>query len=228
MSAFTGAAKRLVVGVAVVPAAIAALAVSGTTTATADTFVRLPNGTAKSGGITIIKTGETARVAPSIAANGAGRSAWLSGKAKVLAPHIEKKEAGPNNGPRGEDAMPGSNGASTTGAAASLTVGYVVGCQVNLGNLDAGITGSIPSLANPEPGLGGALSLPLSPGKVQYVTIEKKQLEEPGDYFFNWDRAQLEIAGCAGHAQARSFVIVETTGDNHQKVSLFGKRFSVG
>ncbi|GED97109.1 MspA family porin [Gordonia crocea] len=228
MSTSTGAVKRLAALAAVLPAVVAAIAAGSTALAHADTFVRLPNGTAKSGGITIIKTGESARVAPSIAANGAGRSAWLSGKAKILAPHIDKQEAGPNNGPRGEDAMPGSNGASTTGAAASLTVGYVVGCQVNLGNLDAGITGSLESLANPLPMAGGTLSLPLSPGRVQYVLIEKKQLEEPGTYYFNWDRAQLEIGGCAGHAQARSFVIVETTGDNHQKVSLFGKRFSVG
>ncbi|MFT4201383.1 MspA family porin [Gordonia sp. (in: high G+C Gram-positive bacteria)] len=221
----SGASRRLAVGSAVAAAAVAATALTGTIPAQADTFVRLPNGTAKGGGMTIIKTDESARVAPSLASNGAGRSAWLSGKAKVLAPHIDKQEAGPNNGPRGEDAFPGSNGSATTGAAASLTVGYVVGCQVNLGNMSAGISGSF-SPSNPT--VNGSISLPLSPGKVYYVTLEKKQLEEPGTYYFNWRRAQLEIGGCAGFAMARSFVTVESTGDNHYKLNLYGKRFSVG
>ena len=51
-----------------------------------------------------VKTGERVRVTQSLAANGAGRTAWVSGKVKVLAPGIDTREAGPNNGPRGEDA----------------------------------------------------------------------------------------------------------------------------
>ncbi len=219
---------RTAVPTAMVAVALAALAAPS---AGADTLVHLANGKALGDGITIIKTRETAVISPSMAANGAGRTAWVSGKSKVLAPGIDKREAGPNNGPRGEDAMPGSNGTSTSGAAASYSVGYVVGCQVGVGQMALGFAGNAGLTGGNKLDLpSGKLlfNVPLTPGKVSYILLEKKQLEEPGTYYFNWRKAGLEVSGCAGYAQARSFVVVEATGDNHRKVSLYGQRFSLG
>ncbi|GAB08776.1 hypothetical protein GOARA_021_00130 [Gordonia araii NBRC 100433] len=186
----------------------AALALSAVPVAQADANFRLPNGKARGDGFTIVKTGERIRVSPSLAANGAGRTAWVSGNVRVNAPGIDTREAGPNNGPRGEEDMPGSNGTSTTGAAATLSVGYVVGCQVDIGALSAGIGGSIGGATILDT-LGGSFTLPLAPGRIIYAQIEKKQMEKPGTYFFNWRRSQMEVQGCGGYAQARSYITVE-------------------
>lgn len=227
MTTYTGASRRFAIAAALAPLAAVAVALSGAVpSAHADARFSLPNGKAKGDGITIIKTGERVRIAGSLAANGAGRSAWVTGKVKVLAPGIDTREAGPNNGPRGEDAMPGSNGTHTTGAAATLSVGYVVGCQVEIGQMKGGLAGAITSAG--FDGAGGEFSLGLSPGRIVYAQLERKQLEEPGNYFFEWRNAQIEIQGCGGYAQARSYVTVEATGEDHQKIILWGKPFTIG
>ncbi|WP_245548341.1 MspA family porin [Gordonia araii] len=187
----------------------------------------LPNGTQRGDGVTIVKTRERARVGPSMAANGAGRSVWVSGDVRVLAPGIDTRRAGPFNFPRGEDAMPGSNGTSSTGAAASLSIGYVVGCQVEIGAMQAGLGGSI-SVVTILDSFGGSFSLPLAPGRIIYAQIERKQLTKPGTYYFNWRNSQMDIQGCGGYAQARSRVTLEVTGSDHQKITLWGRPFSIG
>ncbi|GED97111.1 MspA family porin [Gordonia crocea] len=196
----------------------------------ADSFSRLPSGRAHGeDGLTIIRNKESVRVGPSLAANGAGRSAWVSGNVRVLAPNIDESDAGPNNGPLGEDDMPGSNGTSTTGAGATTTVVYVVGCQVNIGGLDLGGGGALGNLGPLAAlGLNGSLSLGLAPGQVKYALVDRKQMTKPGTYYFNWRNSQMDIQGCGGYAQARSLAVVETTGNNHQKILLWGKPFSIG
>ena len=221
---------------ALVGIAAAAAFLTAVPTAHADSFQRLPGGKAVGEGLTIYRSKESVRVGPSMAANSMGRSAWVSGNVRVVAPGIDTSDAGPNNGPRGEDAMPGSNGTSTTGAGGTTTVVYVVGCQVSIGQLDAGLrpglgglfdftgeTGGIPLL-----GVGGNLNLPLSPGEVKYALVDRKQMTKPGTYYFNWRNAQMDIQGCGGYAQARSLAVVETTGNNHQKIQLWGKPFTIG
>lgn len=219
---------------------IAVLAVAAATVlaiaapADARGFTRLPAGKAAGEGVTIIRSSESVRVGKSLAHNGLGRTAWVSGNVRVVAPGIEAREAGPNNGPRGESEMPGSNGASTTGAGATTTVLYVVGCQVSVGGLDAGINGSLGGLlaggSGPLSilGIGGTLSLPLAPGEIKYAMVDRKQLTKPGTYYFNWRDAQMDIQGCGGYAQARSLSVVETTGNNRQKLQLWGRPFSIG
>ncbi|MFT4201378.1 MspA family porin [Gordonia sp. (in: high G+C Gram-positive bacteria)] len=211
---------------AVVGVAAAALAMTAVPSADA---ARLPNGKARGDGFTIIRTGESYRVDHSMAANGAGRSVLVSGKATVLAPGIDTRESGPENDPLGEEEMPGSNGTSSTGAAATLSIGYVVGCQVDIGSLDLGLSAAITDIRSLGfGGAGGTISLPLAPGQIVYAQIDKKKLEKPGTYHFDWLRSQMEIQGCGGYAQARSHITVEKTGEDHEKVSLWGKPFTMG
>ncbi|MFT4201381.1 MspA family porin [Gordonia sp. (in: high G+C Gram-positive bacteria)] len=222
---FQAARRAAVVGVAAAAALLTVIPTAG-----ADTFRRLPAGKARGeDGLTIIRSAESARVGPSLAANGMGRSAWVSGHVRVLAPNIDETAAGPNNGPRGEDAMPGSNGTSTTGAGGTTTVVYVVGCQVDISGLSLGGGTGIGNLgAAPLLGLNGALSLGLAPGQVKYAIIDRKQMTKRGTYYFNWHNSQMDIQGCGGYAQARSLAVVETTGNNHQKIQLWGRPFSIG
>ena len=46
-------------------------------------------------------------------------------------------------------------------------------------------------------GAAGQFSIALAPGRIVYAQLEDKQLEEPGDYFFDWRNAQLEIRAAA-------------------------------
>ena len=226
MSTLTTVARRVASGTAVAVAAAAALAV--VPTANADTAFGLPNGRAKGDGFSIYKYGEKVRISSSMAANAAARNAWVSGKVKVAAPGIEERESGPNNGPLGEDDMPGSNGTSNAGAAATLSVAYVVGCQVDIGDLDVGMDFALLNGGFGFDAISGSVSLPLAPGRVLYVLVAKKQMEKPGTYHFGYNSSTMAISGCGGYAQARSYVTVETSGNNHQKVTLWGKPFSLG
>ncbi|MGV9482935.1 hypothetical protein, partial [Gordonia aichiensis] len=98
--------------------------------ANADTFVPLPDGQKNGPGVTVSRTGESAIVSPSLAANGAGRVVWVSGNARADVQVTPEGEVGPWNGPSNR---PGSNNSSTHGAS-QLSTGYIVGCQVSIGD----------------------------------------------------------------------------------------------
>lgn len=193
----------------------------------ADTFVRLPGGSAHGDGLDLTRSGESAQISPSLAGNGLGRTAWVSAHIVLKAAGLEDSPAGPNNGPVGEAGAPGTNGTSTDGAAATLSVGYIVGCQANIGSVSVGFTGSLNAVTGSPTGTG-TFSVPVTPGQVVFAQIDYKDIEKSGTYYFDYDRVQLQVQSCAGYAQARSFVTVETTGSNHRKVNLYGNPFSIG
>lgn len=218
--------RRGAIGALAVGAAASAVGVAAAP-AHADAFVRLPNGAATGAGLTLTRTGESAQISPSLAANGLGRTAWVSANITLNAPGLKASSAGPNNGPLGESGAPGTGGTSTDGAAATLSVGYIVGCQVNVGNLSVGLSGAVDGVKQTITGTG-SLSIPITPGQVAFAQIDYKDIEKPGKYFFDYSRVQLQLQNCAGYAQARSYVTVETTGSDHQKVNLYGQPFSIG
>jgi hypothetical protein len=39
---------------------------------------------------------------------------------------------------------------------------------------------------------------------------------------------RIQVQGCAGYAQARSYTVVEIIGDNYSKTTLYGMPFSIG
>lgn len=216
------AARAAIAGAAAISVGLAVAA-----PAHADAFVRLPGGVAHGDGLTLTRTSETAQISPSLAANGLGRTAWVSANVTLKAPGLKPSKAGPNNGPNGESgSFLGTNGTSTDGAAATLSVGYIVGCQVNIGSASVGLSGSVTSAGVPS--ASGTLSIPLSPGQVVFAQLDYKDIEKPGTYYFNYSRVGLSVQNCGGYAQARSFVTIETTGSDHQKVNLYGKPFSIG
>ncbi|MBT0568183.1 MspA family porin [Williamsia sp. CHRR-6] len=197
--------------------------------ANADTFIKLPNGAAKGDDLAITRTHEKVQISPSLAANGIGRNAWVSADITVYAPKLPTKKAGPNRGAAGETALPGTNSAETTGAAATVTVGYIIGCQIQVNNLVFGGTSGFNLTTTGVTITGGStLQVPLAPGQVNFVVLNTRNLEKAGTYYLSYDRAQLQVQNCAGYAQARSYSVIETTGDNHQKVTLYGKPFPIG
>jgi hypothetical protein len=191
--------------------------------ANADTFVPLPDGQKLGPGVTLSRTGEHAVVSPSLAANGAGRVVWVSGIARADVQVTPEGEVGPYNGPTNRS---GSNNSSTHGAS-QLNTGYIVGCQVSLGDdaIAAGLAGGVSTLGASA---GGAIGLHLGPGQVSFVQISAKDIVKPGVYSVEYEDAEIEIQGCAGYAQARSYSVVEIIGDHYSKTTLYGAPFSIG
>ncbi|MGW6427366.1 MspA family porin [Nocardia sp. NPDC055053] len=192
-------------------------------TAGADANVALPDGERAGPGVTVKRTGERALVSPSLAANGAGRVAWVSGTVTADVTATPEGEVGPNNGPANK---PGSNNSSTHGAS-QLNTGYIIGCQVAIGDdaIAAGLSGGIDLSGG---SLGGSVGLDLGPGEVKFVQIEKKDILKAGTYSVEYQDVEIEVQGCGGYAQARSYSVVEIIGDHYSKTTLYGAPFSIG
>ncbi|MEV6657296.1 MspA family porin [Nocardia fluminea] len=205
-------------GIAAVSYAIATAVPAG-----ADVFVPLPDGSKPGPGVTLTRTGEHALVSSSMAANGAGRAVWVSGRASADVAVTPEGEVGPTNGPAG---VPGSNNSSTHGAS-QLNTGYLVGCQVSIADdaIGAGLSGGI---STGGVSAGGSIGVNLGPGEVKFVQIDYKDIPEPGVYSVEYRDAEIEIQGCAGYAQARAYTVVEIIGDHYSKTTLYGAPFSIG
>ncbi|BCK58567.1 MspA family porin [Nocardia wallacei] len=205
-------------------AAAVAIGLFSTGAADADTFVPLPDGQ-KVGpnGVVITRNGEHATISPSLAANGAGRTVWVSGNAIADVPNAPETEVGPNNGPLN---APGTNNSSTHGTS-QVNTGYIVGCQVNIGSdaISAGISGGV---SMTDASIGGSIGLELGPGDVKFVQIDYKDITKPGRYSVEYQDAEIQIQNCAGYAQARSYTVVEVVGDHYSKTTLYGQPFSIG
>ncbi|WP_328388381.1 MspA family porin [Nocardia sp. NBC_00416] len=191
--------------------------------ADADAFVALPDGQKAGPGVTVTRNGEHAVVSPSMAANGAGRVVWVSGNAIADVSVTPAGEPGPNNGPTGAD---GTNNSSTHGAS-QLNTGYIVGCQVSIGEDAIGLGASM-GLSVDGGGVGGSIGVELGPGEVKFVQIDYKDIPKPGRYSVEYQDAEIEIQGCAGYAQARSYTVVEIVGNHYSKTTLYGQPFSIG
>ncbi|WP_067698166.1 MspA family porin [Nocardia jejuensis] len=192
--------------------------------ANADTFVPLPDGSKSSpAGVTINRVGEHAVLSPSLSANGAGRTAWVSGKVFADVANTPEGEVGPWNGAANG---PGSNNSSTHGTS-RLTTGYIVGCQVNIADnaISAGVSGGV-NLSGGS--LGASVGLNLGPGEVKFVALNGKDILKAGTYSVEYQDVPIEVQGCAGYAQARAFTVVEIIGDDYSKTTLYGQPFSIG
>ncbi len=208
--------------VAGVGAAAVAFGLLSTGIANADVRVALPDGEkAGPGGNLLKRTSESALVSPSLAANGAGRVAWVSGSVTADVKTTPEGEVGPFNGPTNSD---GTNNSSTHGTS-RLSVGYIVGCQANITDLGGTVKVGIDLEA-----LTGAVSgvIPIKAGEVKWVNIDGKDIEKAGSYSIDYQDFQMEIQGCGGYAQARQYAVLEIIGSHYSKTTLYGQPFSVG
>ncbi|WP_280181107.1 MspA family porin [Nocardia farcinica] len=191
--------------------------------ADADTFVPLPDGHKSNPAVTVSRTQERAVISPSMAANGAGRVVWVSGRVTAEVIVTPEGEAGPMNGPSG---APGTDNSSTHGLS-QLSTGYLIGCQVSLGDaaVSAGLSGSV-NLSGGS--LGGSIGVNVGPGQVKFVRLTFKDIPAPGLYTIDYRDAEIEVQGCAGYAQARAYSVVEIIGAHYSKTTLYGQPFSIG
>ena len=202
--------RRLAAGAAVVAVSAVGLASMGAGNAAAGA---LPNGSKTTVGVDgtevkLARTGEAIFPVKSQANNGAGRSAETYGNFTATYPK------------------------GTTG---KLTVGYLVGCQINIdglkGNLGFSLGGPdldpIDAVPIPLLGVAGSLSLPLNPGSVTTAVVGAKELKGTSATV-QLKRFQIDVQQCGGYAQARSIAVLETTGDYYIKSTLYGAPFTLG
>ncbi|WP_016883497.1 MspA family porin [Rhodococcus sp. DK17] len=196
--------------------------------ANADTFIPLPGGSitqtlADGTVVTVNLTDESANISPSMGSTPLHRNVWVNGKASV---HLD--------------------GAGATGA--DITPGYVLACQVDFGAEAGGEAGSTPvvnadgTVSVPVDG-GTSAGITLGPGEA--VSVDILDLEsadayggeshsaynsfEGTDGSVTWADSSLGVSGCAGYAQARSYVNVSVETDNvSSTVTLWGQPFSIG
>ncbi|MEC3951791.1 MspA family porin [Nocardia sp. CDC153] len=210
--------------------ATAALGLFSTGAANADTFVPLPGGeitqTLSDGTVVTVKlVGESANISPSMGATPVHRNAWVSGSAQV------------------------SISGDTSATGGKIFPGYVVGCQVTIdggnvsGNASGGVSWDNSGNATPSASGGTGANLTLGPGQAKsfYVLDEEmaddfgKEVHKTRNKFtgnsgsVTWSDETIGLNGCAGYAQARSFVSVEVETDNVISwVTLWGQPFSLG
>ncbi|WP_067533489.1 MspA family porin [Nocardia crassostreae] len=207
-------------------AATAAIGLFSAGAANADTFIPLPGGeitkTLSDGTVVTVKlVGESANISPSMGSTPLHRNAWASGSAQVT--------------------LSGAEGA--TGG--KIRPGYVVGCEVNIagGGAEGGVEGG--GTWEGEGSLGATTGGSLSLGPGQAAKFYVLDLEAPDDYgnedhsgknkfkgnfgSVTWADTTIALGGCAGYAQARSFVQVQVETDNVMSwVTLWGQPFSLG
>ncbi|WP_068277573.1 MspA family porin [Aldersonia kunmingensis] len=196
--------------------------------ANADTFVPLPDGqiirTLDDGTVVTVKrVGESALISPSLGATPLHRNVWTSGTA-IVETSIE--------------------------ADSSIEPGYIVGCQINFGGADFGLGGGIEGNTGTDGGGGGAAAAVDTTGDFHFgpgqaVNYPILDLESPDDYgdeghdadngfsgtsgSVNWSDMTFGVTGCAGYAQARSYVTAYVATDNvSSTVTLWGQPFSIG
>ncbi|MFC4376175.1 MspA family porin [Nocardia halotolerans] len=205
-------------------AAVAAIGLLSTGAAAADVFVPLPDGAESTRGASIARTGEHAIVSASMAANGVGRVVWVTADitADVTETRIVEK-AGPGTAPSNR---PGSDNSYTHGAS-RINTGYIVGCQVNISDnaVSAGLSANMSANGF---GVNASGGLKLGPGDVKFVGVSGKDILKPGHYSVGYRDFEIEIQGCAGYAQARSYTVIEIIGEHHSKATLYGQPFSIG
>lgn len=206
-------------------AAVAAVSVVAAGTASADTFMKLPDGqkivpAADGWSVVLTSKNNSAKILPSLSTPQT-RSTWVTstGTVEVKAPADVKKLDG------------------------KLGVGTVSGCQFP-GQIGAEFKANGPSAnlsTNPGVGLGGggvSLGIPLTPGGVttqsglgdsdQLGAIDTIKFKKPGTYNVAIKDYEVGFPHCSGYAQARVMTWVEIKGGNRVQGFLYGAPFSLG
>jgi hypothetical protein len=173
--------------------------------------------------ITVSRSGERATINPSMGGTPLHRNAWVSGKYKVTSSAEPKK--------------------------IEIQAGYIVGCQVNFGGGTmgggAGAVGlSDQSVDEGDLGVGGSGTLTLGPGQAQGFFINDVEYAddfgsdahdpyvtytETKSARLSYVNSQIGLRGCAGYAQARSWLraMVETE-FAQETLNFYGRPFSLG
>jgi hypothetical protein len=222
----TGKAGTRIAAVAAVAAVACATVSVGT--ASADTYVPLPNGkkvvaTDGSFQVTLRSTNNHAKIIPSLA-TAQTRTTWVTSTGWVDITGAK----GDLNGTLNLSLMSGcqfpgaiGGGVTLSGPGAGASVGPGGGASASLG------------------GVGANLNVPLSPGTTSGVTgnagqypwtsvLDNISISKNGSYSVTLKDYDVNYGNCSGYAQARVVTWVELKGSNRVQGYLYGAPFSLG
>ncbi|QNG17819.1 MspA family porin [Rhodococcus triatomae] len=209
---------------AVVGSATVAIGLFSTGAAHADTFVPLQDGevtqTLLDGTVVTVKqTGNTALINPSLGSTPLHRNVWASGTVDVTL-----------------------SGGSAKGG--TIDAGYIVACQLSFGAKTGGEVGAeSKEWGDPAPSAEASAGLTIGPGEAKAVSILDIEYEDSygakanksnfsftgNSGGFTYADETFGVSGCAGYAQARSYVKVNVSTDSVDgNVTLWGQPFSLG
>lgn len=112
-------------------------------------------------------------------------------------------------------------------AGGTLEVGYQIGCGINLDKVSLGGDLGLDSLSlalddDIGIGIGGSIEVTLLPGRVEQVTVLKKEFSGTSTRVTVKD-VQIMIDGCAGQSFLRSYAILtSSTTDTDDIVAYYG------
>ncbi|GAA3022727.1 hypothetical protein GCM10010528_01040 [Gordonia defluvii] len=169
--------------------------------------------------LTLKRTAERALINPSLGGTPLHRNVWVSGRYQITASRKVKQM--------------------------KVRPGYIVGCQVNFAGADSsGDEGDADAIGGGIEALGAGEAVHLGPGQAAFFNLtdaERKddfssERHEPYYRLKNTDHAryryvnaQLGLTGCAGYAQARSWLRLSVeTEFATQILDFFGRPFSIG
>lgn len=213
MSKISKLGLRRAVGVGAI-AAVAAIGM-GSLGAGGAAAAPLPNGYKKAVGVDgevvqTWRTHESAQPAHSVANNGAGRAAVVSGTYTV------KPSAGVNG---------------------NIAVKVLVGCQVDITGFEGGLSASITQALTPS--ASGSLTVPLNPGQVAVADVTDKDFKAGKPASIQIERFGIDVQRCGGYASARTITkVIAAKGYNTDdgtvngegsliQSTLYGKPFSL-
>ncbi|MGW0183389.1 MspA family porin [Nocardia sp. NPDC003345] len=215
--------KSAVRAASLAAATAAAVGLFSAGAANADTFIPLPGAelhhTLPNGlQVTARIANESALINPSMGSTPLHRNTWVSGSAQV---EVHGKHKG-----------------------TKITPGYTVGCQVDIsgGSTNAGAGASVAG-ENVTGNASTGGNLTLGPGQATsflLLDIEKPDVYGNEGHQFatkftgqsgsvTWSDSTIGLNGCAGYAQARSFVRIEVSTDQGiSEFRIWGQPFSLG
>lgn len=218
--------------------------------ANADTFIPLQEGsiTETLPGdvvVTVSTTGESANINPSMGSTPVHRNVWVSGSSQVTLSGAGAKDVsyfrimpGYVVGCQVDIAGSAGAGANASAGASSTTT------LVDTPPAGDAVVAAGSNTSSGSGGLSANVGITLSPGKTsQFYVLSVEQENSFGERVFRpfsmvtqategsvtWADSTIGISGCAGYAQARSFVkVTVNTATAIQQVTLWGQPFSLG
>nr|WP_308469737.1 MspA family porin [Gordonia spumicola] len=119
---------------------------------------------------------------------------------------------------------------------ATLTAGYLVGCQLNFGASAGAETSDL--LASGDVSVTPSGGFTLGPGEAGFYPVIRASVDgdevnsisfADGRGGLAYSQERFSVDGCAGHASARALVKVQVSTDTFKgNITTYGKPFSLG
>lgn len=151
------------------------------------------------------------------------------------------KVGNPSNNPLARDMLLSGTftAKGSSGVGGNLSVGYIIGCQVDISGITVGFGGGL-NISAPVVSFNGGISIPIKPGQVAILgSITDKDLSDKGVASIQLSNLLVQLPACGGYAAARSWATVTAAkgyspkdgtlngSGTYMQSTLYGQPFSI-